>query len=264
MIGAAFGLGFIFGPALSGVLAQVSYTAPIWAAAAIDARRDRRGLVLAARDRFIARTLARQCRSASLPALLQAARPPAASSSIDFVYWFAFAIFQTTFALFAARRFRLRRLADRVFLRGVRRSRRRRAGRIHSAGRAPARRQTDVHRRACVCSAIGLVAATLTHSVGAFAFALVAAGAWGSDSATRRCRASSAAPLATTSRGAFRARRQRSRSLGRTIGPVWGNASLQRFGEGTPSSVGGVCLLMVTLVLEPRLSGHRSRPRPAV
>src|ERR1700682_4290161 len=35
LIGAAFGLGFIFGPALSGVLANVSYTAPIWAAAGI-------------------------------------------------------------------------------------------------------------------------------------------------------------------------------------------------------------------------------------
>src|SRR6202795_4268259 len=35
MIGAAFGLGFIIGPALSGVLARVSYTAPIWAAAGI-------------------------------------------------------------------------------------------------------------------------------------------------------------------------------------------------------------------------------------
>src|SRR5919112_1160597 len=35
LIGAAFGLGFILGPALSGVLAGVSYTAPIWAAAAI-------------------------------------------------------------------------------------------------------------------------------------------------------------------------------------------------------------------------------------
>src|SRR5215213_8140172 len=35
LIGAAFGLGFIFGPALSGVLAKVSYTAPIWAAAAL-------------------------------------------------------------------------------------------------------------------------------------------------------------------------------------------------------------------------------------
>src|SRR6478672_7205139 len=35
LIGAAFGLGFILGPALSGVLAGISYTAPIWAAAAI-------------------------------------------------------------------------------------------------------------------------------------------------------------------------------------------------------------------------------------
>src|SRR6266700_7830465 len=35
LIGAAFGLGFIFGPALTGILAQVSYTAPIWAAAAL-------------------------------------------------------------------------------------------------------------------------------------------------------------------------------------------------------------------------------------
>src|SRR6266850_6373349 len=35
LIGAAFGLGFIMGPALSGLLSHVSYTAPIWAAAAI-------------------------------------------------------------------------------------------------------------------------------------------------------------------------------------------------------------------------------------
>src|SRR5438445_8457504 len=35
LIGAAFGLGFIFGPALSGVLARISYVAPIWAAAAL-------------------------------------------------------------------------------------------------------------------------------------------------------------------------------------------------------------------------------------
>jgi len=34
LIGAAFGLGFIMGPALSGVLAKVSITAPIWTAAA--------------------------------------------------------------------------------------------------------------------------------------------------------------------------------------------------------------------------------------
>src|SRR6476660_9709228 len=35
LIGAAFGLGFVMGPALSGLVAKVSYTAPIWAAAAV-------------------------------------------------------------------------------------------------------------------------------------------------------------------------------------------------------------------------------------
>src|SRR5262249_57530972 len=35
LIGAAFGLGFILGPALSAVLSHISYTAPIWAAAAV-------------------------------------------------------------------------------------------------------------------------------------------------------------------------------------------------------------------------------------
>src|SRR5919204_1066666 len=35
LIGAAFGLGFILGPALSGVLAHYGYTAPIWAAATV-------------------------------------------------------------------------------------------------------------------------------------------------------------------------------------------------------------------------------------
>src|SRR5215210_2118908 len=35
LIGAAFGLGFILGPAMGGLLSRISYTAPIWAAAAI-------------------------------------------------------------------------------------------------------------------------------------------------------------------------------------------------------------------------------------
>src|SRR5919197_5346186 len=35
VLGAAFGLGFIVGPGLSGLFAHISYTAPIWAAAAI-------------------------------------------------------------------------------------------------------------------------------------------------------------------------------------------------------------------------------------
>src|SRR4029079_11080951 len=35
LLGAAFGLGFIIGPALGAAFSRLSYTAPIWAAAAI-------------------------------------------------------------------------------------------------------------------------------------------------------------------------------------------------------------------------------------
>ena len=37
-------------------------------------------------------------------------------------------------------------------------------------------------------------------------------------------------------------------SLGRTIGPVWGNASLQHLGESTPY-ISAAALLLLTLLL---------------
>src|SRR5947209_7217512 len=103
LIGAAFGLGFILGPALSGVLSRYSYTAPIWAAAAIT-------LVATAMAWLWLPETVHRARAGGgnpfryLPALLR--RPVVRRVLvIDFVYWCAFAMFQTTFALFAARRF---------------------------------------------------------------------------------------------------------------------------------------------------------------
>jgi DHA1 family tetracycline resistance protein-like MFS transporter len=103
LIGAAFGLGFILGPALSGILSRISYTAPIWAAAGVTL------LATAMAWLWLPETVHRARAGAGnpfryLPALLQ--RPLVRRVLvIDFVYWCAFAIFQTTFALFAARRF---------------------------------------------------------------------------------------------------------------------------------------------------------------
>src|SRR5213079_2154614 len=103
LFGAAFGLGFILGPAISGILARVSYTAPIWAAAAITL------VAMVVAWAWLPETVHRAHAGAGnpfryLPELL--ARPLVRRVlAIDFVYWFAFAIFQTTFALFAARRF---------------------------------------------------------------------------------------------------------------------------------------------------------------
>ncbi len=103
LIGAAFGLGFIMGPALSGVLAKISYTAPIWAAAALTL------VALLMAWLWLPETVHRQAAGTGMPFRNLAAmmRRPGLRRMlwIDFVYWFAFAIFQTTFALFMARRF---------------------------------------------------------------------------------------------------------------------------------------------------------------
>src|SRR5881397_2561611 len=98
LIGAAFGLGFILGPALSGVLSKVSYTAPIWAAAALT-------LVATVMAWLWLPETVHRARAGTgnpfryLPALLK--RPLVRRIlAIDFIYWCAFAIFQTTFSLF--------------------------------------------------------------------------------------------------------------------------------------------------------------------
>src|SRR5438477_4219387 len=103
LIGAAFGLGFILGPALRGVLVKVSYTAPIWAAALITL------IATGVAWLWLPETVHRAHAGTGnpfryLPGLMR--RPIVRRIlAIDFSYWFAFSVFQTTFALFAARRF---------------------------------------------------------------------------------------------------------------------------------------------------------------
>src|SRR5437870_5927099 len=103
LIGAAFGMGFILGPALSGILAKVSYTAPIWAAAAITLVATVMALV------WLPETVHRTQAGVGNPLRYfpEMVKRPVVRRilTIDFTYWFALAMFQTTFALFAARRF---------------------------------------------------------------------------------------------------------------------------------------------------------------
>src|SRR6476661_10970118 len=103
LIGAAFGLGFILGPALSGVLAPISYTAPIWAAAAVTL------VATVMAWLWLPETVHRAAAGTGMPFrnLREMMGRPGLRRMlvIDFVYWFAFAIFQTTFSLFVARRF---------------------------------------------------------------------------------------------------------------------------------------------------------------
>ena len=251
-IGAAFGLGFILGPALSGVLAEYSYTAPIWAAAALTL------VATAMAWLWLPETVHKTRAGGGNPfrflwPLLR--RPDVGRLLVlDFIYWFAFAIFQTTFALFAARRFGfdvpqtgyvfsvfgvlgalvqgflihplVRRLGDKVlFMWGL------------------------------VLGAAGLAAAALATSIPLFLASLVplALGiGFGHPTMTSLISRSSGGDEQGRVQGAASA----VESLGRTFGPIWGNASLQRFGEATPY-LSAAAFLLLTLALTVGYRGGR-------
>ena len=104
LIGAAFGLGFILGPGAQRRAGEDQLHGADLGGRGYHAGRDRHGLVLAARKRSIARRPAPACRSGTCRDCCRRSGLRRVLV-IDFVYWFAFAIFQTTFALFAASRF---------------------------------------------------------------------------------------------------------------------------------------------------------------
>jgi DHA1 family tetracycline resistance protein-like MFS transporter len=243
LIGAAFGLGFIMGPALSGVLAKVSITAPIWAAAALT-------LVAAAMAWFWLPETVHRARAGAgnpleyLPELL---RRPAMRRvlTVDFIYWFSFAIFQTTFALFAARRFGFDASKTGYFFAGFGV-----LGAVIQGGfiRPIVGRTGDktMFVAGVICSVVGLVAAALSRSVPLFALSLVPlAFGMGFGHPTVSSLVSRAGR--GDEQGRVQGAASAVESLGRTFGPVWGNASLQRYGEGTPF-VSGAALLLLTLV----------------
>jgi len=244
LIGAAFGLGFILGPALSGMLAGVSYTAPIWAAAALT-------LVAAIMAwLWLPETVHRAQAGTgnplrSLPALLHRPRIRRVLA-IDFLYWLAFAVFQTTLSLFAANRFQfgpvqtgylfaafglLGAIIQGGLIRHV----------VHRLGDKP------TFLVGLGFGTVGLLAVAMAHTVPMFALALVPlAIGIGFGHPTM------SSLVSLVARGDEQGRVQGSasavESLGRTIGPIWGNASLQHFGESTPY-ISAAALLLLTLAM---------------
>jgi DHA1 family tetracycline resistance protein-like MFS transporter len=253
IIGAAFGLGFILGPALSGVLSGISYTAPIWAAA---------GLTVIATVMawlWLPETVHRAKAGTGnpfgyLPALMQ--RPAVRRIlTIDFVYWMAFATFQTTFSLFVARRFGFGVSKTGYFFAafGL-------LGAVIQGGfiRPVVKRLGDkpTFLLGLGFGMIGLVSAAMAHSVALFAVALVPlALGIGFGHPTM------SSLVSLVARGDEQGRVQGAasavESLGRTIGPVWGNASLQQYGESMPY-LSAAALLLLTVLLS--VGFHVSEP----
>jgi MFS transporter, DHA1 family, tetracycline resistance protein len=230
LIGAAFGLGFIFGPALSGVLSKVSYTAPIWAAAALTL------VATIMAWAWLPETVHRVHASAGnplryLPELLR--RPIVRQIlGVDFVFWFALAIFQTTFSLFVAARFGFdAETTGYVFagfgLLGVIVQ----GGFIRPIVRRIGDKQTFIV--GLVFGAIGLAAAAVAQSVMLFLLALVPLSlgmGFGMPTISSLVSQSAGAHEQGRVQGAASA----IESLSRTLGPVWGAALLQRYGAASP------------------------------
>jgi MFS transporter, DHA1 family, tetracycline resistance protein len=244
IIGAAFGLGFILGPAITGILAKVSYTAPIWTAAAVTL------VATVVAWAWLPETVHRAHAGVGnpfryLPDLLR--RPIVRRMlAIDFVYWLAFSIFQTTFALFAQRRFGFDVPRTGYFFAafGI-------LGAVVQAAliRPIVRRFGDkrTFMMGLGFAAVGLVAMAVAPSVSALVFAMVPLTlGMGLGHPTVASLVSRAA------RGDEQGRVQGAagalESLGRTIGPVWGNTSLQHWGEGTPYTSAAV-LVTFTLLM---------------
>jgi DHA1 family tetracycline resistance protein-like MFS transporter len=244
LIGAAFGLGFILGPALSGVLSHLSYTAPIWAAATITL------VATAMAWLWLPETVHRAQAGVGnpfryLPRLAQRPRVRYVLV-IDFMYWCAFAVFQTTFGLFVARRFGFDASRTGYFLAGFGL-----LGATIQGGliRPIVRRLGDkpTFMLGCVCAAVGLIAAAFAQSVFVFALALIPlAFGIGFGHPTM------ASLVSLVARGDEQGRVQgvasALESLGRTVGPIWGNGSLQHLSESSPY-ISAAALLLLTMLM---------------
>jgi DHA1 family tetracycline resistance protein-like MFS transporter len=244
LIGAAFGLGFILGPALSGVLSHVSYTAPIWAAALLT-------LIATLMAVFWLPETIHRTRAGGgnpfryLPELLH--RPTVRRIlAIDFIYWCAFAVFQTTFALFAARRFDfdVARTGYYFAAFGI-------LGAIVQGGmiRGIVRRLGDkqTFMMGLTFSAAGLLAVAVSYTVATFTLALLPlALGIGFGHPTIASLVSKAGR--SDEQGRVQGAASAVESLGRTVGPVWGTSTFQQYGESLPY-ISAAILLALTMLL---------------
>jgi MFS transporter, DHA1 family, tetracycline resistance protein len=244
-LGAAFGLGFIVGPGLAGLFAQISYTAPIWAAAAVTT------LATGMAWLWLPETVHRGSAVSvppwrALPEVLT--RPHLRPLLVaDFLYWCSFAVCTTTFALFASRRFGFDVTHTGYVLAafGV-------LGVIVQAGLVGIMvGMLGVLRTflmGLVIAAVGWGVVSLSSSVPMFLIGLIPAGV-----GVGLCNASIVTLVSHSGsrdeQGTVQGAAGALESLGRAIGPVWGHGALQRFGEGSAYASAAVAFLATAVLM---------------
>ena len=258
-LGAAFGMGFIVGPGLAGVFARISYTAPIWVAAAVT-------VVATAMAWFwLPETVHRGQAVATPPwrALPEVLRRTHLRPLLiaDFIYWCTFAVCTTTFALFASRRFafdvvRTGYVLAAFGLLGVVVQ----AVLVGIVARAIGVKRTMVAGLVIAAAGWALVAASTTVPV--FLIALIPAGI-----GVGLCNASVVTLVSHSGskeeQGTVQGAAGALESLGRAIGPVWGHGALQRFGEGSAYATAALAFFFTTFVMlsyHPRVEAANDLP----
>ncbi|MBA2302136.1 MAG: MFS transporter [Acidobacteria bacterium] len=238
-LGAAFGLGFILGPALGGFFSHISYTAPIWVAAIVTVA----ATLLA--WFWLPETVHRANAVSGSPwtALRDLGRRPhfRVLLGVDFIYWMSFAVYQTTFALFGANRFGFDAAKTGYFLSafgflGVI---------VQGALVGPIVKRLGERRTltmGLLLTAIGWGGSAFTYSLPLFTLLLVP-GAMG----IGLCNATLSALISHSAGRGEQGRVQGAagalESVGRAAGPVWGNTALQHFGEGSAYAAAAVLLI---------------------
>ncbi len=244
-LGAAFGLGFIVGPGLAGLFAHISYTAPIWAAAAVTV------VATAMAWLWLPETVHRGSAVSVSPwrALPDVLGRPHLRPLLDCrfrVLVLVCGVHDDVRALRVAA-LRVRRRAHRIRARGIRAARRHRAGgaRQHRRSRdwrAPHAADGTRHCR----GGVG-VGCRVQHRADVSALP---------DSRGNRRRI-----VQCVHRDAGEPQRIEGRaghcpgaagaleSLGRAIGPMWGHGALQRFGEGSAYATAAIAFFATTLLV---------------
>lgn len=256
LLGAAFGLGFIVGPALGGLFSHISYVAPIWAAMVITL------MATALAWLWLPETVHRATVGGFSPwhAIRDVAARPnlRVLLAVDFVYWTAFAVYQTTFALFGARRFGFEAAQTGYLLSAFGF-----LGVIVQGGLVGPIVAVLGERRTLtiglVATAIGWGGSAITHSLAVFV-AMLVPGAVG----IGLCNATLSALISNASgvdeQGRVQGAAGGLESFGRAIGPLWGNGLLQAYGEGAAYGSAAVVLIGAAA-----LTGrYRPPPRPPI
>lgn len=262
LIGAAFGLGFILGPALGGALAHLGLAVPAWFAMGLSlasallawwwlpetVHQPQRPLVSPLRE---------------LPRLIQRA-PIGSLLLINFLMWTGFSVYQTTFPLFADRRFQMAPtqvgyVLAFVGLVGVVMQ----AGVVGHVVRRLGERKTFLFGLGL--SVAGLLGASLTHSVWSF-YALAGIASAGGAMALPTFTSILSQSVSSEEQGRLQGVSGSLESLARIIGPIWGNGLL-KYDTALPYASASLLLLFVGIGMANVSSlmlrkTYRDRPYP--